>query len=188
MKNKKIVFIGCSSRDAIKDEYKELATDISEMFIEEGFDLASGGASTGMMGKTFTSFHNSHKDVYSYTVEKYKEDLENLPNTFGYIYQNTFDRTKCLYQKGNIVIFLPGGTGTLAELFACIEENRTTENPKQVILYNYNGYFDKVIDLIYYCVTNNFNDDSIYSFFTIVSGKDELKELIKGYELKKEPK
>jgi uncharacterized protein (TIGR00730 family) len=175
---KDIVFMGCSSRDAINDEYKELTTNISNIFIDFDYSLATGGASSGMMGKSFLEFHKSKKDVFAYTVEKYEEDLENLPGSFKYIYDNTFDRTKSLYQKASMIIFLPGGTGTLAELFASIEENRTINNPKQIILYNYNGFFDKVLNLIYYCVTNKFNDESIYSFFTVISSEEELKQLL----------
>lgn len=173
-----IVFMGCSSRDAISDEYKELTTNISQIFIDNNYSLATGGASSGMMGKSFLEFHKNKKNVYAYTVSKYEEDLENLPGAFKFIYETTFDRTKCLYQKGSIIIFLPGGTGTLAELFACIEENRTTTTPKQMILYNYNGFFDKVLDLIYYCVTNKFNDESIYSFFKVISSEEELKTIL----------
>lgn len=180
MENNKIVFIACSSRDAINEEYKELATRISIIFTNNGYNLATGGASTGMMGKTYEVFHDNNKAVYAYTVSKYEKDLENLKDSFGYIYQNTFDRTKCLYEKANIIIFLPGGTGTLGELFACLEENRTTENPKQIILFNYNGYFDKVLDLIYYCVTNKFNDESIYSYFKTISTEEELELLLKS--------
>lgn len=174
----KIVFIACSSRDSINESYKELATNISNIFIEEGYSLATGGASSSMMGKTYQAFHENNKNVYAYTVTKYQEDLENLRGSFGFIYEKTFDRTKCLYEKGTTMIFLPGGTGTLSELFACLEENRTTNNPKQIILYNFNGYFDKVLDLIYYCVTNKFNDESIFSFFQVISTEEELKKLI----------
>ena len=173
-----IVFMGCSSRDAISDEYKELSTNISKIFIEHNYSLATGGASTGMMGASFLEFHKNKKNVYAYTVSKYEEDLENLPGAFKFIYNTTFDRTRCLYQKGTIAIFLPGGTGTLAELFSCLEENRTTNEPKQIILYNYNGFFDKVLDLIYYCVTNKFNDESIYSYFKVISNEEELKQLL----------
>lgn len=171
-----IVFMACSSRDAISNEYKELSTKISKIFVKNNYSLATGGASTGMMGKSFLEFHNNNKEIYAYTVSKYEEDLENLPGSFKFIYETTFDRTKSLYQRGNIIIFLPGGTGTLAELFACIEENRTTTTPKQIILYNYNGFFDKVLELIYYCVTNKFNDESIYSFFTVISSEEELEK------------
>ena len=179
MKKNKTVFIGCSSRDAIAEEYKELATRISTIFSEHNYSLATGGASTGMMGKSYLIFHNNDQKVYAYTVAKYQDDLANLKDAFGYIYQTTFDRTKCLYEKGDIIIFLPGGTGTLAELFACIEENRTTDKPKQIILYNYNGFFDKVLELIYYCVTNKFNDESIYSYFNIITNEEELIEILK---------
>ena len=188
MKKNKTVFIGCSSRDTIKNEYKELASNISDQFIKEDYNLASGGASTGMMGKTYQRFNSKQKEIFSYTVEKYQDDLTNLQDSTSFIYKNTFDRTKNLYKKGNIIIFLPGGTGTLAELFACIEENRTTKNPKLLIIYNYNGYFDKVLELIYYCVTNKFNDESIYSFFKVISTHEELINLIKSKELKKQPK
>lgn len=178
MESKKIVFIACSSRNEIDPNYLELASNIAKLCIEENYELAFGGASSGMMGKTFNEFCSSKVNTHAYTVDKYKKDLENLPSTFGYIYPNTFERTECLYKKADIILFLPGGTGTLSELFSCLEENRTTPVPKQIILYNYDHYFDKVLDLIYYCVTNNFNDESIYEYFTVCSTQEELKTLI----------
>lgn len=73
----------CSSRDAIFDEYKELTTRISKIFIDNNYSLATGGASKGMMGTSFLEFHKNNKNVYTYTVSKYEEDLENLSGAFN---------------------------------------------------------------------------------------------------------
>ena len=80
MKKNKTVFIGCSSRDAIEEEYKELSIRISTIFSEHNYSLATGGASTGMMGKSYLVFHNNTQKVYAYTVAKYQDD-----DDYGYI-------------------------------------------------------------------------------------------------------
>lgn len=175
----KTVFIACSSRDEINHNYHELAENISDLFIKEGYDLAFGAATSGMMGKSYKTFKRNNKNIFSYTVEKYRDDLENnLKDTFCYMYQNTFQRTEALYKKADIIIFLPGGTGTLSELFACLEENRTTSLPKKIILFNYNNFFEPIIDFIHYCVTNHFNSESIYDYFHICNTEEEIKQII----------
>ena len=57
-----IVFMACSSRDAIANEYKEISINISKIFVKNNYSLATGGASTGMMGKSFSEFHKNQKN------------------------------------------------------------------------------------------------------------------------------
>lgn len=172
------VFVGCSSRDTIDIKYLDLIESVSKLLISKDYDLVFGASSSGMMGRCYKSFLNGNKKIYSYTVSKYIDDLKNIESSEEYILKTTFLRTENMYRDANILVFLPGGTGTISEIFSVLEENRSIDIPKKVILYNYDGFFDKLLDLIYYCVINNFNDETIFDYFIVVDNNEELlKEL-----------
>ena len=113
--------------------------------------------------------------------KKYVDDLKNINSTKEYILDTTFDRTKNLYTDSDLILVLPGGTGTLAEIFGILEENRSIDNPKPMYIYNYDHYYDNVINIIETCINNKFNDKSIYNYFYISDNLDELIEKIKEH-------
>lgn len=173
MKN---ILICCSSREEVNKDFLYLADSVSKEISSLGYNLVFGAASSGMMGKCMNNF----EEVYSYTVEKYREDLINIPSTEEYVVETTFDRTKEMYKDADIILVLPGGTGTIAEIFSILEENRSISTPKPMIIYNYNGYYDNVINLIDIAVENNFNDSSIKEYYQVCDNLEELIEYIKN--------
>lgn len=176
------LFIGSSSRDNIDSTYLSLTKEISESL---DCSLLFGAASHGMMGICYHEFSKRGKDIYSYTVDKYKDDLENLNSTQEYILSDTFQRSSSLYHDADILLFLPGGTGTMAEVFSMLEENRTAEQPKPMILFNYQGYYTPLLNLIHTSVQNGFNDNDIFDFFTVVHSKEELFDKISSFSREK---
>ena len=170
------IFIGSSSRNEINKEYLDLAEKVGKELKKYNYDLVFGAASTGMMGKITKYFNN----IYSYTVEKYAEDLKNINSKKEYILKTTFDRTKKMYKDANLLLLLPGGTGTLSELFGILEENRSVTNPKKYIIFNYNHYYDKALELIDNCIKNNFNSKDIKDYYEVVNNIEELIKLIEN--------
>ena len=170
------IMIGCSSRDEIDSKYLELAKSVSKKCNCMGYELCFGAASTGMMGECATNMDT----VYSYTVAKYVDDLKNIKSKDEYVLDTTFDRTKELFGDSDLIVLLPGGTGTLAEVFGILEENRSIDNPKLVILVNYEGYYNPIINMIDKCVEQNFNSFNIYDYIKIVENEEELFEIIKS--------
>lgn len=170
------ILICASSREEINKEYLLEAEKVGKELAKLNLQLIFGAASTGMMGKIEKQFTS----ISSYTVKKYIEDLKNIPSSKEYILDTTMDRTKEMYNQADVILLLPGGTGTLAELFSILEENRSIDSPKPFIIYNYNGYFDKVLELINNCISNNFNSPEIYNNFEILNNLDEIIKKIKA--------
>lgn len=170
------IMIGCSSRSEISPKYLKLADSVSKKCAELGFELCFGAASTGMMGECAKNISS----VYSYTVSKYVDDLKNINSKEEFILDTTFDRTKEMFYDSDIIILLPGGTGTLAEVFGILEENRSIDNPKRVVLLNFDGYYDPIIRMIDNCIELNFNSANIYDFIKVVTTEDELFQIIKS--------
>lgn len=183
-KNLKL-FIGSSSRDSIDASYLSLAKEISLVL---DCSLLFGASSRGMMGSCYREFSRRGKNIYSYTVDKYKDDLENLNSTEEYILSNTFQRTSSLYHDADVLLFLPGGTGTISEVFSMLEENRTTESPKPMILFNYQEFYTPLLNLIHTSVQQGFNDKNIFHYFSVVHTKQELFDKISSFSKEKAKK
>lgn len=169
------IWITSSSR--VKDSrYLTLAKDVATLFANNGDELLCGGINDSMMKEIFQTFKENNCQTSCLTLECYQEDLSRVDNK--YLLASTFDRTKKLYEMADVIIFLPGGTGSLAEIFSSLEEYRTLESNKRLILYNYNNFYEPVITFIKNLVTAGFNDQSILEKISIVSTISELKEKV----------
>ena len=172
------IFIACSS----KNHYEDIVKDMAKTLAQQGHDLIFGAASTGMMGIASKEFAKEGRGVSSVTVEKYLDDLINIPSTEEYICDTTFDRTKCLYQNADVIIFMPGGSGTMGELFGILEELRTVDIKNKLFIYNLpykDGYFfDFFEGLMNRFIEDHYNDESIKKYYKIVYSKEELLERI----------
>ena len=172
------VTISSSSNDKIKNEYKESAIKVCDYLANNGWDLNWGSGSSSIMGICYNEFSKYNRNIYGYTSEKYKDDIENLPNAKHNIYKNTYDLKKNIFNDADLVLILPGGTGSVSEFFAHLEEIRSNDINKTLILYNENHHFDSTINLINDLIERNFNSKSIYNYFKVVNTFDEFKSII----------
>ena len=91
---------------------------------------------------------------------------------------------KNIFNDADLVVLLPGGTGTISEFFAYLEEVRSNDINKTLILYNEDHHFDSTINLIEDLVKRSFNSDSIYNYFKVVNSFEEFKNIIDEYNKK----
>ena len=71
-----------------------------------------------------------------------------------------------MYKKSDAFIVLPGGIGTIDEVFEVIATNILTKSNKLLILLNYNKFWDKLINLL---------DDNIKQKYSKKEIKDNIK-------------
>ena len=74
-------------------------------------------------------------------------------------------------------MLLPGGTGTISEFFAYLEEVRSNDVDKMLIIYNENHHFDSSLVLINDFIKRNFNSESIYNYFKVATSFEEFKSI-----------
>lgn len=170
------VTISSSSNDSIDEIYKEESRKVCEFLAQNECDLNWGSGSISIMGICYDEFSKLNRKIFGYTSEKYADDINNLPNATHTIYEDTFDLKKHIFSDADLIICLPGGTGTVSEFFAYLEEIRSNDKNIPLVLYNVNHQFDSTIELIKDLISRNFNRDTIFDYFKIVNSFDEFKE------------
>ena len=88
------------------------------------------------------------------------------------------DRMREIYNKSDIMLFLPGGIGTYTELFSSIEEHRTKEDNKLLILYNDDFFYTPIIKELYWLYEKKLVKKSIGEYVNIESRMEDIIKLI----------
>lgn len=172
--------ISSSSNDSIDNSYKESARKLLKYLVTlNNAELCWGSCSISIMGICYEEFKNAGKPIHGYTSSKYKDDINNLPAADHKIFDTTYDLKSNILYDADVIICLAGGTGTISEFFAHLEEIRSNDADKLLIIYNEDHHFDSTLELIRDLVNRNFNNESIYNYFKVANSVEEFASILK---------
>lgn len=173
------VTISSSSSEIIDEKYKESAKKVLEFLASQNCELNWGSGEMSIMGLCYKTFLKYHRPMHGYTSSKYVDEIKSLPDAQHQVFEDTFLLKKNIFTDADFVVFLPGGTGTISEFFAYLEEVRSNDVNKVLILYNEYHHFDSLLALIDDMVERGFNKKSIYDYFQVANNLEEFKEIFK---------
>ena len=176
------VFIASAANRDIDEKYLSLAKNVSEIFAKNKFDLLFGAGYYSMMGECYKIFRKYKRKMYAYTVPKWERDFKRIPKAKCYKTSDTLLRFRKLYFAADVMIVLPGGIGTIAELTSAIEEYRSSGGNKRILLFNYEGYYDGLIQWMKDNIETGFFIDDLSDCYTLISTLEELEEFVESYK------
>lgn len=172
--------ISSSSNNSIDVKYKESANHLLDYLVTiPGAELNWGSCSISIMGLCYETFKKANLPMHGYTSSKYADDINNLPEANHKIYDTTYDLKKEILYDGDIIVMLAGGTGTISEFFGHLEEIRSNDADRLLIVWNEDHSFDSTLELIKDLVNRKFNNDSIYNYFKVANNVEEFKNILK---------
>lgn len=178
------LFIGCSSSDKISDEYIEETRSIASELSNQDFEVILTGEWSSMNGACYEEFVSNRKKVTVVISEKQKQTVDKMENANLAILQNVFRCSESIYNKTDIVLFLPGGIDIMAILWSSLKANMMQQIPKPIIIYNMNGYYNTVITCIEQMLMEQFEVDIIREWYQIFTDKKEMFEYINSLQQK----
>ena len=140
---KRAVF--CSANNNISREYFERTTELARWCREEGHTIVFGGCNMGLMG-CLAEEKGSLVGVVPRIIEQGGRVSENL--TVHIPCDNLSDRKDLMLLHSDVVVALPGGIGTLDEIFTVAAGHTIGYHHKPIILYNINGFWDSLVALL----------------------------------------
>jgi uncharacterized protein (TIGR00730 family) len=79
------------------------------------------------------------------------------------------ERKKVMLMNANAVVVLPGGAGSLDELFEALTWRQLELHDKPVFVINTNGYWDPLLTMIDHMIDNGFADASLRGYVEVVA-------------------
>ena len=174
---KKRIFIGCSSSNDIPEKYRDDCRHLLEELFKKENDLVFGASANGLMGLSYNVALNNKREIIAICPKAYQKDLDDI-ECIEILTNNISERTDKLIELCDTLLFLPGGIGTIYELFTAIESKRNNEYDKPIIIYNCHNYYDewlKVMDKIY---EEKFSKTSDKNSYVVVDSKEKVLDII----------
>ena len=178
--NIKSLTIFCSSSNLLDQKYYNLADKIGKFLSDKKISIIYGGGKVGMMGKLSHSAINSGGKVIG-IIPKFLSSIEIIDSniTKTIIVNNMSERKKKLFEMGNGFLILPGGSGTIEEATEIISWLILGLHNKPIIIFNFENYWDPMIQMYDNSLKNKFGDKNLQSICKTVKTFEEFSLLFK---------
>ncbi len=171
----------CSANNNIADVYFEKTKDLGKWIGENGHSLVYGGCNVGLMdcvAKAAKAVGATIIGVVPTLVEKGGKMSDILDVTIHT--DNLSDRKDMLLLHSDVLIALPGGVGTLDEIFSVAASHTIGYHNKKVILYNINGFWDSTIAMLRDLANKNMIRGNVEDCIEVANSLEEVRRLIEN--------
>lgn len=151
----------CGSKSGNKASYELAAAEIGNYLALAGIQLVYGGGSKGIMGALANAVLQKKGQVLGIIPKLLLEwEAQHEGLTELIVTETMHERKLLLYERGDIAIVLPGGMGTLDELFEMLTWNNLRIHDKKVIVYNWERFYDPLLSMLDQMESDGFLYDS----------------------------
>ncbi len=175
------VAVYCASSQRCAPHHHEAAARLGRHLAREGFAIVYGGSALGSMGRLAAAALEAGGDVTG-VIPQFMDELEwaNRALTDLRIVPDMHERKRLMLELSEAVVALPGGCGTLEELFEAITWKRLGLYFGPVVLVNIGGFFDPCLELLSRCVEECFMDPRHAAMWTSVAEPEEVAETLRS--------
>lgn len=174
---KKRVCIYCGSKKGDKPAYTEKARELGKTLAFLNIGVVYGGGSIGLMNEVANATLNHGGQVHGVIPQHLHEiEVAHQQLTALHVTGTMHERKAMMAELSDAFIALPGGFGTFEELLEATTWLQLEIHTKAVILYNIEGYYDKLIDFIDHAVESGFISKSNRSRLKVANSVQECLE------------
>lgn len=170
----------CSANNNIEKLYFDKTEEFGQWMGENGHTLVFGGCNVGLMDCVAKSVKNAGGRIIGVVptlVEKNGKRSDILDVEINT--ENLSDRKDLLLIQSDIIVALPGGIGTLDEIFTVAASHTIGYHNKKVILYNIDHFYDTLIALLDDMTARNMIRGNINDYILCANTFEELIALLK---------
>lgn len=177
------ICVYCGSSDKIHDHYLDAAHHLGVTIANQGLRLVYGAGSTGLMGAVANGVLESNGEVIGVIP-----DIFNTPNlvhqglTKLEVVQGMHLRKSRLAELSDAFIALPGGFGTMEELFEILTWAQIGLHRKPVGLLNVHNYFAPLLEMVEQARREGFIYQEHRSLFTSAEDPLALLEALQNHQ------
>ncbi|MDH5580910.1 MAG: TIGR00730 family Rossman fold protein [Bdellovibrionales bacterium] len=182
-RNLKKLCVFCGSSEGRNKKWIKLANELGEGLADRGWGLVYGGASIGIMGALADACLAKDGKVWGVipkailNKELGHSGLEEL-----YVVDDMHQRKQKMYDLSDIFLALPGGLGTLDELFEILTWHQLGFHKKPIYLLNSDGFYDGIVEHVGVMCQEGFVREEHKNILQIVSNVSEVFSILNRVE------
>ncbi len=173
----------CGSRPGGRSDYAIVARQLAHAMVNKNIDLVYGGASVGIMGKIADAVLEKGGEVIGIIPKGlFVKEVAHTGITELREVSSMHERKSLMAELSDGFIALPGGYGTIEELFEIITWSQLGMHNKPCGLLNVCNYFDNLIDFLDHAVSEQFINKINRSILLVDECPDTLLEKLEVYK------
>ncbi|MBR3595658.1 MAG: TIGR00730 family Rossman fold protein [Clostridia bacterium] len=174
-----VVCVFGSSGTEIDNKYIEKTEALGEELARRGHSLMFGGGKNGLMGAAARGFTKGHGKITGVAPEFFKEGDVLYDACDEFVWPESMrDRKKYMEDNSDAFIVTPGGIGTYEEFLEVLTLKQLARLSKPIILFNIDGFFDKLLSLIDDNVKDGFIRAQTPDLFRVTDDIDEVIKIV----------
>jgi len=179
MENLKNICVYCGSGVGTHQIYQSVALELSDYLVDNNMRLINGGGSIGLMGVMADRILLKGGECLGVIPIGLKEkEVAHLGMTELIVTPDMHTRKRTMVDLSDAFIALPGGFGTLDELFETLTWSQLNLHCKPIGLLNVTGYFDPLIDMADRMVAEGFLKTDARALLRTADNIDDLFEAL----------
>ena len=174
------VAVFCAASENIAPGYFEAAAEVGAMLGRLGKTMVYGGARFGLMEATAKAAKAAGARIVGVVPDILVERdrvSRLLDEQVGC--SNLSERKDIMLERSDVLVALPGGVGTLDEIFHVLAAATIGYHTKRVVLYNVNGFWNALLAAVDEMSQAGFVRGEMEKYLVVADNIAQLEDLIK---------
>jgi len=177
------ICVFCGSQPGVNSAYAEAARDLGHLLARNDITLIFGGGMTGIMGILADAVLDAGGRAVGIIPDSMnvpKVVHEGITETIVTLDMHT--RKAKMVAVSDAFIALPGGFGTLDELFETLTLSQLGYEPKPIGILNVAGYYNPLVELIDHAIQAGFVKPQYRDVFTVQETPSDLLTAMQHFQ------
>ncbi len=176
----KYLCVYCGASERADPMYRQAAIDMGRVIGENKLGLVYGGGRLGLMGLVADAvLHHGGRAIGFIPEHLNDREGAHLGLTELHIVDTMHTRKKNMSEHADMFVVLPGGFGTLDEMFEIITWHQLKLHNKPIVLVNINHYWDPLVQLINTVVDKKFAHSEHRFIVKVVNNVNDVLTITK---------
>ncbi len=174
----------CGSQAGTDPAFQEAAQTLGRSLAAHGTTLVFGGGRVGLMGTVADSVLAGGGNVVGVIPDFLKDkELAHLGAIEMLVVPDMHTRKRTMFERSDAFCILPGGVGTLDEMFEIVTWRQLHRHNKPIVVVNTAGYWSHLMGLFDQFITAGFAHAGHDSLVTVVERAEDVVDIAEA-ELK----
>ncbi|MDE5571771.1 MAG: TIGR00730 family Rossman fold protein [Prevotella sp.] len=173
------ICVFCSANQQLDPAFFVATEELGRWLAQQGHTLVYGGVNQGLMECVAKAAH----EAGGQTIGVIPQIIEKSGRISQYVdvemlCDNLSDRKQLMADQSDVFIALPGGIGTLDEVFTIAASHTIGYHRKQVILYNVKGFWDSLLAMLDDLQQRDMVRGQWRDYISVANSLEELSSLL----------
>ena len=183
------VCVYCASSPGFEDKHRDNAATFGRELVANNIGLVYGGGHVGLMGTIADSVMDAGGEVIGVIPSKlFSREVAHKGLTQLIEVSSMHERKQEMFELSDSFVALPGGLGTLEELFEVATWSQLGLHAKPIVVLDTDSYYQPLADFIDNSVDAGLMKPANGEIIKIVETVEELLPAIRAYERESVPK